>query len=349
MGLKGIGWIPNLNGDISLSNPFVRKKSLFTEENELINIDLDKLRTGGTDDENFLTLKYPLFETGENSNMPGLFIFSLKNKNQHINSVHIFQNASFTDGNPELLRIATVKVENINPKGLITLKMVYFFLSDDGKNSEIILNIKKTVMGKAFEILREIYHTHTHHTPEMTESSSIMTRLYYVETEKEACERVVQWYLDKIRYYHEWIPDYLKMVGNKLKNEKSIAKNRLKYMSVAEKFIRQAKGEYLYGQNFVTYFYGNDTNESNMLPKIFENAIMSVDILAQELKNIYSNVCVEETLQINESMKRISIYVGIIALLTLLATAATFIVQMEYDSLYSFISASFDTIKGFLA
>jgi len=342
MSLKGIGWIPNLNGNITLKNPFANKKSFFIEENKLdipILQDINKNKTG---DEYCLAIHYPLFEIrdNKNENLTSTFVFFLKDKNRYLNSIQIYQSIAGEPENQKHLKIANIIVENINPKGFVTLRLAYFFPMNQcfNDNSEVLLKIKKVVMGKAFEVLHEIYHTHTHHTPEITESSPIMTRLYYIETEKEAYEKVIHWYLDKIRYYHEWIPNYLQMVGKYLKEENVPANKRLEDMSVAEQLIRQAKGEFLYGQNFIIYFHSINPERSSMLLEIFRNAITSVDILAQELNSIYGNVCAEETLQINRSMKKISISVGIIAFLTLFATVVTIAVQLKWNPFVLFTS-----------
>ena len=117
--------------------------------------------------------------------------------------------------------------------------------------------IEKEVANQAYRDIRDMYHKHTHHRDEgsfLVVSSK--------DNRGEAIQDIIDQFQEKIIKYHERINRYIYV--------------RHEHFLEAIELVRQARGEFLYAQNFCSNFgRGQDL-------QIFESAIKSMAMFLEE-------------------------------------------------------------------
>jgi hypothetical protein len=149
----------------------------------------------------------------------------------------------------------------------------------DDKSAALSQGIKPTVAKRAYIIIRDIYHSHTHHE----KYDDYLLQLVVADNQKEAIEKILGQYEEKIVMYHKTIRTDLKYVD----------------FDAAISLITLAKGEMKYASAFVG-LQSTQNPYFECYNNIFSNSLSSISLLADDVEMKINNntVCYLNTLTV---------------------------------------------------
>jgi hypothetical protein len=139
----------------------------------------------------------------------------------------------------------------------------------DSSTAPIQDQIQPGVAKRIYIIIRDVYHSHTHHG--LYDDAKLIPVL--CDSKKEAVDKILTQYEKKIITYH-------KAINIDVKDHNDFTE--------AIKLITSAKGEMHYGLNFITLLK-NIVDNFEMFSFIFSNSNQSISILANEIELKFNN------------------------------------------------------------
>ena len=150
----------------------------------------------------------------------------------------------------------------IHDDGLVEIEL-------DHKTVHIGEKIQPKVAKRVYISIRDVYHSHTHHT----KYEDILLKPVLAANEDEAVERLLDQYDEKIIHYHKVIkPDI----------------ESYKDFDEARKLIARAKGEMTCAVSFARLFK-RYINDFELCISVFSNSFQSITTLAETIESIYTN------------------------------------------------------------
>lgn len=162
-------------------------------------------------------------------------------------------------------------------------------------NSDIVQissNIQPIVAKRIYILIRDVYHSHTHH--EKNGDSHLL--LVFSDNKKYAIEKLLNQYDAKIINYHKTIKNDVEDVEDH------------KGFSAAIKLITSAKGEMNYALHFITLMK-DDVDDFESYESSFLINVQSISILADELKLKFNNRVSEYNLNVSKFLNNLTLII----------------------------------------
>ena len=331
-------WIPNLSGDIISSQPFKKLQS----RGQLNNISEFENRINSVSpyyrlikSYNGVNKKYHYInEIDPNDNRSGpvlLYALLFDNGLSQPTKIILFL---FTEGKYEFL--SEVAIQDLEPKGLITLKPINYSETIDKSTSNVDC-IKSNIdshLNIAYAALREFYHKHTHHYGEykLKNDADYLTGISNNPDKKEAIKEIVLHFKKQIDIHHEELALFdLSTTDDKY--------NILKNFKTSLKARRTATGCFLYAKNLL-HFYKEELGDDNAKYvqehlEIFNQALFSIKTMGEYIHDLHTGYLSEKTDEVSGSINKFSqilvrltwvliTLTGILIFLTILTVLKTF-------------------------
>ena len=271
------GWVPNLNGDIYLHDPFNDRQKFTPYSNltERIPQDVKDEISAGLQ---AFYRKKRLSDNPSDVNDVTLFIYIASGSQ----SRQLTRVLLLSESENMYKLIVDTKVQIIDKYGLIKFDLspkAVDLLDDDGYTRDFINQIYIDV--------RDIYHEHTHHDGDLNSSADCLLPMSYSSDETNAVAEIVANFKRKIPEYHKKLKVYTKANG------------KSNVIQVSIDSIRQAKGEFIYALGFLNYYASeiqDHQDKQNQLLQdrfIFLNAIRSIDTFSDEINTKYTFISTE--------------------------------------------------------
>jgi len=226
-------------------------------------------------------------------------------------TVECYRHWDYEDENNEKFKIVVCirnyKINNFfayNRKGAIKAH-AKCTIHDDGL-VEIELD-HKAVARRVYISIRDVYHSHTHHT----KYDDMLLKPVLAANKDGAVERLLTQYDEKIIHYHKVIkPDI----------------ETYKDFDQAIKLTNKAKGEMIYAISF-TRLFREYINDFELYLSVFSNSFQSITTLAETMESIYTNKLAEDTHKLSEDTHNMTralsaLTLAIVALTAPIATDA---------------------------
>lgn len=288
------GWIPNLTGDIFLMDPFGDSTKYHPIAEFQSQIPVAYLTEFKAHKTVFARVKTFSDNKDDELGERDLIVYVLDDANPK----KLLKWYLFVDSGDAYKLIAWVDIPQFEEKGLIKF-VAHEHIDDDPTITQEILN-------QAYIDIRDIYHEHTHHDGDVDgdAADSLIPISVASRDEAAAIKDILLRFQSKIVTYHKKIKQYINIP------EKS------KYITVAVEKIRQASGEYLYAQNFVSFYGGRGGIDTAVHLQLFANVIRSMDVFLEELNAKYSH----ETSVIAKSQNRLLLFMTLALVALTVAT-----------------------------
>lgn len=161
-------------------------------------------------------------------------------------------------------------------------------------------NYESKIVAQCYIIVRDVYHSHTHHY----KHEDLLLSPVKANERKEASHKILKQYLTKI-------PEYHKKIRKSIEIEEKIDQTAT--------LITKAKGEMLYALSFINLFK-SDIDNSQSLNFIFSNAHASIEVLSKEIEVYYSSKTNEQMTQIANKTKNLTIWLLIVTIVLAVLT-----------------------------
>ncbi|HBG60711.1 MAG: hypothetical protein A2Y10_13075 [Planctomycetes bacterium GWF2_41_51] len=159
---------------------------------------------------------------------------------------------------------------------------------------------KKDIIQQAFIIVRNIYHSHTHHTQH---EDLLLSPVESID-KKNAIGDILKQYLAKIVEYH-------KRIRRSIELETKI--------NQTANLVTKAHGEMIYALNFINSFK-NDINNWQSLLDVFNNARDSINVLSKDVELNYISRVNEKITHVTSQTRNLTLYLLILTVVLVVLT-----------------------------
>ncbi|CAD6491242.1 MAG: hypothetical protein CHKLHMKO_00096 [Candidatus Argoarchaeum ethanivorans] len=183
----------------------------------------------------------------------------------------------------------------IHDDGLVEIEL-------DHKTVPIKEKIQPKVAKRVYISIRDVYHSHTHHT----KYEDILLKPVLAANKDKAVERLLYQYDEKIIHYH-------KVIKPDIESHKDFDE--------ARNLIGRAKGEMTYAVSF-TRLFKRYINDFELYISVFSNSFQSITTLAETIESIYTNNLAKYTHDMTRALNALTL--AIVALTAPIATDAAY-------------------------
>ncbi len=183
----------------------------------------------------------------------------------------------------------------IHDEGLVEIELVH-------NTVPIEKRVQSEVAKRVYILIRDVYHSHTHHT----KHADTLLKPVLAAKKKEAVEKLLAQFDEKIIYYHKVIKPDIEPPED---------------FNQAIKLINKAKGEMTYAISF-TRLFKEDINDFELYISVFSNSFQSITTLAKTMESIYTNNLSEYTHDMTRALSALTL--AIVFLTAPIATDAAY-------------------------